>query len=281
MAQRTWLITGVSSGFGRHLTEQLLERGDRVVGTVRRPDKVADLADAHPDLLRGRGARRARHRGLRERSSIAPSPTSAASTSWSATPATACSAPPRNSPTNRSRHIIATNLTGSIQLIRAVLPHMRGQGGGPHHPALQLRRPGRLPRQLALPRHQVGHRGLLRGGRPGGRAVRHRRDHRRARRRAHRVPLRQRPGRRPHARIRRNPGARLPGMLDPANGLAPGDPARMAARIIDSVDQNPPRCGSCSARRPSNPPSTRSASGSPTSRRQTELAASTDFPSGE
>ena len=26
-------------------------------------------------------------------------------------------------------------------------------------------------------------------------------------------------------------------MLDPANGLAPGDPARMAARIIESVDQ--------------------------------------------
>jgi NAD(P)-dependent dehydrogenase (short-subunit alcohol dehydrogenase family) len=26
MSRRTWLITGVSSGFGRHLTEQLLER---------------------------------------------------------------------------------------------------------------------------------------------------------------------------------------------------------------------------------------------------------------
>ena len=27
MAQRTWFITGVSSGFGRELTDQLLERG--------------------------------------------------------------------------------------------------------------------------------------------------------------------------------------------------------------------------------------------------------------
>jgi NADP-dependent 3-hydroxy acid dehydrogenase YdfG len=27
MAQRTWFITGVSSGFGRELTKQLLERG--------------------------------------------------------------------------------------------------------------------------------------------------------------------------------------------------------------------------------------------------------------
>ena len=37
MPQRTWFITGVSSGFGRELTGQLLERGDRVVGTVRDP----------------------------------------------------------------------------------------------------------------------------------------------------------------------------------------------------------------------------------------------------
>lgn len=28
-------------------------------------------------------------------------------------------------------------------------------------------------------------------------------------------------------------------MLDPQNGLAPGDPARMAARIIESVDVDP------------------------------------------
>jgi NAD(P)-dependent dehydrogenase (short-subunit alcohol dehydrogenase family) len=30
MAQRTWLITGISSGFGRHLAEQLLAAGSRV-----------------------------------------------------------------------------------------------------------------------------------------------------------------------------------------------------------------------------------------------------------
>ena len=32
MAQRAWLITGVSSGLRRELTSQLLERGDRVIG---------------------------------------------------------------------------------------------------------------------------------------------------------------------------------------------------------------------------------------------------------
>jgi NAD(P)-dependent dehydrogenase (short-subunit alcohol dehydrogenase family) len=45
MAHRAWLITGVSSGFGRQLAEQLLVRGDRVLGTVRNTGNVADLID--------------------------------------------------------------------------------------------------------------------------------------------------------------------------------------------------------------------------------------------
>ena len=38
MTERTRLITGVSSGFGRELATQLLDRGEIVVGTVRQPD---------------------------------------------------------------------------------------------------------------------------------------------------------------------------------------------------------------------------------------------------
>ena len=52
MASRTWLITGVSSGFGRELTEQLLDRGDRVVGTVRDTGKVTDLLERYPQTFR-------------------------------------------------------------------------------------------------------------------------------------------------------------------------------------------------------------------------------------
>jgi len=44
---RTWLVTGVGSGFGRQLAEQRLAVGDRVAGTVRRPDAVADLVESH------------------------------------------------------------------------------------------------------------------------------------------------------------------------------------------------------------------------------------------
>jgi NAD(P)-dependent dehydrogenase (short-subunit alcohol dehydrogenase family) len=39
MTGRTWLITGISNGFGRELTSQLLDRGDRVIGTVRDTSK--------------------------------------------------------------------------------------------------------------------------------------------------------------------------------------------------------------------------------------------------
>jgi NAD(P)-dependent dehydrogenase (short-subunit alcohol dehydrogenase family) len=39
VAQRTWLITGVKSGFGRNMTKQLLARGDRIAGTVRNNDR--------------------------------------------------------------------------------------------------------------------------------------------------------------------------------------------------------------------------------------------------
>jgi NAD(P)-dependent dehydrogenase (short-subunit alcohol dehydrogenase family) len=52
MSQRTWLITGVSSGFGRRMTEQLLEDGDRVVGTVRDTGKVAALVERYPNTFR-------------------------------------------------------------------------------------------------------------------------------------------------------------------------------------------------------------------------------------
>ena len=40
---RTWLITGVSSGFGNEMTKQLLEKGDTVIGTVRNTKKVEEL----------------------------------------------------------------------------------------------------------------------------------------------------------------------------------------------------------------------------------------------
>ncbi len=48
---RTWFITGTSLGLGRILTERLLERGDRVAATLRRPDALAAVAARHGDRL--------------------------------------------------------------------------------------------------------------------------------------------------------------------------------------------------------------------------------------
>lgn len=45
---RTWLITGISSGFGCEITKQLLEKGDTVVGTVRKTDKIKSLMEKYP-----------------------------------------------------------------------------------------------------------------------------------------------------------------------------------------------------------------------------------------
>jgi hypothetical protein len=70
-------------------------------------------------------------------------------------------------------------------------------------------------------------------------------------------------------------------MLDPKNGLAPGDPVRMAARIIESVEIKPAPLRMVLG-------SQALASTLALLRKrladfetQTELAASTDFPQGE
>ena len=49
---KTWLITGCSGGFGRHLAEMAAARGDHVVATARNPEALRDLASRFPDTLR-------------------------------------------------------------------------------------------------------------------------------------------------------------------------------------------------------------------------------------
>jgi NAD(P)-dependent dehydrogenase (short-subunit alcohol dehydrogenase family) len=48
----TWLITGASRGFGRALAEAVLESGDRLVATARRPEQLADLAERYGEQVR-------------------------------------------------------------------------------------------------------------------------------------------------------------------------------------------------------------------------------------
>lgn len=51
MSQRTWLITGVSSGFGYELSKQLLQKGENVIGTVRSRSKIEELIAAYPNTF--------------------------------------------------------------------------------------------------------------------------------------------------------------------------------------------------------------------------------------
>jgi hypothetical protein len=78
-----------------------------------------------------------------------------------------------------------------------------------------------------------------------------------------------------------NPAHAFQRMLDPANGLAPGDPARMAARIIDTAGTDPAPLrlvlGSQALASTLDTLRTRIAD----FEAQTELAASTDFPPGQ
>jgi NAD(P)-dependent dehydrogenase (short-subunit alcohol dehydrogenase family) len=70
-------------------------------------------------------------------------------------------------------------------------------------------------------------------------------------------------------------------MLDPKNGLAPGDPARMAARIIESVDVNPAPLRMVLGSQALESTVTNLRKRIADFEAQTELAASTDFPPGE
>lgn len=49
---RVWFITGCSTGFGRALAEAVLERGDRLIATARRPEQIDDLQCGWPEQAR-------------------------------------------------------------------------------------------------------------------------------------------------------------------------------------------------------------------------------------
>jgi NAD(P)-dependent dehydrogenase (short-subunit alcohol dehydrogenase family) len=129
MASRTWFITGVNSGFGRHLSEQLLERGDRVAGTVRKEGSVDDLKAkygdrfwmAHLDVTDVPEIKTIVNKAFADLGRVDVVVNNAGYGLFGAA---------EELTDDQVDHIIATNLTGSIQVIRAALPHLRAQGSG-------------------------------------------------------------------------------------------------------------------------------------------------------
>jgi NAD(P)-dependent dehydrogenase (short-subunit alcohol dehydrogenase family) len=126
---KTWLITGASSGLGRIMAEKLLRRGDRVIGTARRTQALSDLSAAHGEQLHiaaldvtDTAAIRATVNEAFERFGRIDVVVSNAGYG-------VLGAAEELTDAQIDRQL-ATNLTGSIQVIRASLPHLRAQGGG-------------------------------------------------------------------------------------------------------------------------------------------------------
>lgn len=46
---KVWFITGCSTGFGRHLAQEALQKGERVAVTARNTNDVKDLTEKYPD----------------------------------------------------------------------------------------------------------------------------------------------------------------------------------------------------------------------------------------
>ena len=49
---KVWLITGSSRGLGRALAEAVLESGDWLVATARKPEQLSDLVERYGDRVR-------------------------------------------------------------------------------------------------------------------------------------------------------------------------------------------------------------------------------------
>ncbi|MBW6527816.1 SDR family NAD(P)-dependent oxidoreductase [Sphingomonas sp. RHCKR7] len=125
---KRWFITGASSGLGLGMTERLLQRGDAVVATARRVEALAALQASYPSQLS------VEHLDVTDTAAVrrivdAAFANGRVDVVVSNAGYGLFGAAEELSDLQIDRQI-ATNLTASVQLIRAVLPHLRVQGGG-------------------------------------------------------------------------------------------------------------------------------------------------------
>jgi NAD(P)-dependent dehydrogenase (short-subunit alcohol dehydrogenase family) len=126
---RTWLITGATSGFGREITERLLNRGERVAATARTPERLSDLAAAHGDRLWTATLDVTDTASLREVVNRAFAELGRIDVIISNAGRGAFGAAEELTDSDIDDQV-ALNLVAPIQLTRAALPHLRAQGGG-------------------------------------------------------------------------------------------------------------------------------------------------------
>jgi NAD(P)-dependent dehydrogenase (short-subunit alcohol dehydrogenase family) len=238
MAQRTWFITGVNSGFGRLMSEALLERGDRVAGTVRKLDSMNDLKTkygdrlwvAHLDMTDLSEIHNVVEKAFVEFGRIDVIVSNAGYGLFGAA---------EELSDEQVAHQLSTNLVGPIQLVRAALPHLRAQGGG------RIMGLSTYGGQAALPGGSLYH--ASKWGLEGfldsiGQELAPFKIG---------VTIMEPGGARTNSRFggaqlgtpieayKGTPAAMVHTMIKDTSRLPPGDPARMAKIIIDTVEQIP------------------------------------------
>ncbi len=126
---RSWLITGVSSGFGRELAQAALDRGDRVVGTLRQAEQLQAFEALAPgrahalllDVTRGNDVDAAIQRAIELAGHINVLVNNAGYGLFGAV---------EEISDLEARQVMETNFFGALALTRSLLPHLRAQGWG-------------------------------------------------------------------------------------------------------------------------------------------------------
>jgi NAD(P)-dependent dehydrogenase (short-subunit alcohol dehydrogenase family) len=124
---RVWLITGTSSGFGRAIAEAALDRGDRVVATARDPGQLSNLAADDGvqvialDVIDPEQRLGAVDQAVEKFGRIDVLVNNAGRTQVGAVEETT---------DDELRSLFELHFFAPVALTRAVLPHMRAQGGG-------------------------------------------------------------------------------------------------------------------------------------------------------
>ena len=129
VSSSVWFITGINRGLGRCLAEAVMRRGGRVAGTVRHVGDARELQQTFPRQL---------WVGELDLSDLANIPRvfDAAAAHFGRVHAVVSNAAysllgaAEELELDAIRHIVDTNLVGSIQLARAAVAHMRPRGGG-------------------------------------------------------------------------------------------------------------------------------------------------------
>lgn len=238
MDKKVWLITGVSSGFGYELTKQLLAKGEIVVGTVRNEKNVLGLMEEYPNTFFRQFLDVTDVPAIQELIKNVQEKLGHIDVVISNAGYGLFGAAEELTDEEVNR-ILATNLTGSIQLIRSVIPVMRSQGQGR---IIQISSYGG---QVAFAGNSMYHatkwgiEGFVESVEqevaafgigmtivePGGARTQFRYGS------AQVANL--------MSEYNGNPAHAFLNMLNPDNGLAAGDPEKMAARIIESVEVEP------------------------------------------